>query len=112
VNSSKLIVGQLPAAPVDAVRTQIDRLRQKVGSALIVFAGVDDEGKVPLYVALTADLTAKGLKAGDLIKPLAEIVGGKGGGKPDMAQAGGKDAAKLPAALAKANEIGRAALGK
>ncbi|MGL6096400.1 MAG: DHHA1 domain-containing protein, partial [Fimbriiglobus sp.] len=72
---------------------------------------VEDDGKVPLFVALSADLTAKGLKAGDLIKPLAEIVGGKGGGKPDMAQAAGKDAAKLPALLTKASEIGRAALG-
>jgi alanyl-tRNA synthetase len=112
VNGAKLIVGTLPGTSVDQVRTQIDRIRQKVGTSLTVFGWAEEDGKVPLMVALTNDLVAKGLKAGDLIKPVAEIVGGKGGGKPDLAQAGGKDAAKLPAALAKALELGRAALEK
>jgi alanyl-tRNA synthetase len=107
VNGVKLVVGQLPPASVDQVRTQIDRIRQKAGSAFIVLGWADDEGKVPLIVALTNDLLAKGLKAGDVIKPVAEIVGGKGGGKPDLAQAGGKDAGKLPDALKKALEVGR-----
>jgi len=60
---------------------------------------------VPVVVALSKDLTAKGLKAGDLVKPIAAIVGGSGGGKPDIAQAGGKDASQLPAALDKARAL-------
>jgi len=111
VNGAKLVVGQLPATTVEQVRTQIDRICQKAKSALVVFGSVDDEGKVSLIVALTTDLVAKGLKAGEIIRPVAEIVGGKGGGKPDMAQAGGKDPAKLLEALRKASELGRAALG-
>ena len=109
VNGTLLVVGQLPGGSVEAVRTQIDRVRQMAKSAVVVFGWADD-GKVPLIVALTHDLVAKGLKAGDLIKPVAEIVGGKGGGKPDKAEAGGKDATKLPAALAKAMELAKAAL--
>ena len=84
-----------------AVRTQIDRMRQKSGSAFIVF-GWTEEGKVPIVAALTSDLVKKGLKAGDVVKQVAAIVGGSGGGKPDMAQAGGKDAAKLPDAMQQA----------
>ncbi len=110
VNGTLLVIGQLPGGSVEAVRTQIDRVRQMAKSAVVVF-GWEDDGKVPLIVALTHDLVAKGLKAGDLIRPVAEIVGGKGGGKPDLAQAGGKDATKLPAALAKALELAKAAVG-
>ncbi len=112
VNGTKLVVGQLPAAPVEQVRAQIDRVRQKAKSAYIAFGWADDEGKVPVIVALTNDLTAKGLKAGDIVKQVAAVVGGSGGGKPDLAQAGGKDASKLPEAIKKALEIGRESVGK
>lgn len=111
VNGTTIVIGQIPNAPNDTVRGQIDRIRQKVGSSLVVFGSVEED-KVPLIVALSQDLVKKGLKAGDLIKPIADIVGGKGGGKPDMAQAGGKDASKLPAALAKAMELAQAAIQK
>lgn len=111
VKGTTIVIGQIPNAPNDTVRGQIDRIRQKVGSSLVVFGSVEED-KVPLIVALSQDLVKKGLKAGDLIKPIADIVGGKGGGKPDMAQAGGKDAAKLPAALAKAMELAQAAIQK
>ena len=67
---------------------------------------------MPLVAALTNDLVKKGLKAGDVVKQVAAIVGGSGGGKPDMAQAGGKDASKLPEAIKKAVELGREMLGK
>ncbi|MFO0936072.1 MAG: alanine--tRNA ligase [Gemmataceae bacterium] len=110
VGGTTIVVGQIPAVPNDAVRSQIDRIRQKVGSSIVVFGSVEED-KVPLVVALSQDLVKKGLKAGDLIKPVAEVVGGKGGGKPDIAQAGGKDAAKLPEALAKAVELARKAVG-
>ncbi|HET6572058.1 MAG TPA: alanine--tRNA ligase [Fimbriiglobus sp.] len=112
INGVKLVVGQLPAASVEQVRAQIDRIRQKAQSALVVSGWIDDAGKVPIVVALTNDLVARGLKAPDIIKPVAEIVGGKGGGKPDLAQAGGKDANKLREALAKAEEIGQELLKK
>jgi len=113
VGGAKLIVAQLPAGTsVDAVRTQIDRIRQKNASAFIVFGWTEDEGKVPLIAALTSDLVKKGMKAGDIVKQVATIIGGSGGGKPDMAQAGGKDAAKLPDALKKAAELGRELLAK
>lgn len=108
IGGTKLLVAQLPAGTsVDAVRTQIDRIRQKAGSAFIVFGWTEDEGKVPLVVALTNDLVKKGLKSGDIVKQVAAIIGGSGGGKPEMAQAGGKDASKLPDALKKAEELGR-----
>ena len=105
INGVKVIVGQLPAVPMEAVRTQIDRIRQTHPSSFIVFGWIDEDGKVPVVVALSKDLTARGLKAGDLVKPIAAIVGGSGGGKPDIAQAGGKDATQLPAALDKARAL-------
>jgi alanyl-tRNA synthetase len=113
VHGAKLLVARLPEGTTsDAVRTQIDRIRQKVGSAFIVFGWTEDEGKVPLIAALTNDLVKKGLKAGDVVKQVAAVVGGSGGGKPDFAQAGGKDASKLPEALAKAEQLGLELLGK
>ena len=111
VNGTTIIVGRIPAVPGEQVRIQIDRIRQKVGSSIVVFGSVDDEGKVPLVVALSADLVKKGLKAGDLLKPVAEVVGGKGGGKPEIAQAGGKDPAKLDEALKLADQLAQAAVG-
>jgi alanyl-tRNA synthetase len=113
VGGAKLIAAQLPeGTTTDAVRTQIDRIRQKLGSAFIVFGWTEDEGKVPLIAALTNDLVKKGLKSGDIVKQVAAVVGGSGGGKPDMAQAGGKDATKLPDAIKKAAELGRDLLSK
>jgi len=112
VNGAKLVVSQLATVPVDVLRDQIDKLRKTMGSALLVLGLVDDEGKVALLAAASADLVKKGVKAGDIVKTIAEIVGGKGGGKPDLAQAGGKDASKLPDALKRAAEIGTELLNK
>ncbi|MDB5308714.1 MAG: alanine--tRNA ligase [Gemmataceae bacterium] len=112
VHGTKLVVGRLPeGTTADAVRGQIDRIRQTSASAFVVF-GWTEEGKVSLIVALTHDLVKKGLKAGDVVKQVAAVVGGSGGGKPDQAQAGGKDAAKLPEAMQKAAELGKEMLGK
>jgi alanyl-tRNA synthetase len=97
-NGSKIIVGELPAAPVEQMRQQLDRLRQKAGSAVIA-VGWSDDGKVGLLTAVTEDLVKKGLDAGKLVGEAAKVVGGKGGGPKHMAQAGGKDAAKLGEAL-------------
>ena len=107
IGGATLITSQLPeGTSLDAVRTQIDRIRQKLGSAFIVF-GWTEEGRVPIVAALTSDLVKRGLKAGDVVKQVAAVVGGSGGGKPDFAQAGGKDPAKLPDAISKAAELGR-----
>jgi alanyl-tRNA synthetase len=112
VKGTKLLVAQLPnGTTTESVRGQIDRVRQKCGSSFIVFGWMEDEGKVPLIAALTPDLVKRGLKAGDVVKQVAAVVGGSGGGKPDLAQAGGKDVTKLPDALKKAEELGRAMLG-
>ena len=80
------------------LRETLDKLKDKLGSAAVVLASVS-EGKVSLIAGVTADLTSK-VKAGELVNMVAQQVGGKGGGRPDMAQAGGTDAAALPAALA------------
>jgi alanyl-tRNA synthetase len=112
VHGAKVIASQLPVGtPAEVVREQMDRLRKKAGSAFVVLGWSDEEGKVSLVAALTADLVKKGLKAGDVVKQVAAVVGGSGGGKPDFAQAGGKDAGKLPEAIAKAADLARQLLG-
>jgi alanyl-tRNA synthetase len=79
------------------MRTLVDNMRNKLGSGVVVLGGVQD-GKVALIVGVTADLTSR-VQAGKVIKPVAEKVGGSGGGRPDMAEAGGKDPSQLDAAL-------------
>ncbi len=109
VNGAKLIVGELPAAPIDQMRAQVDRLRTKAKSAVIGLGWVD-EGKVLLLVAVTDDLTKK-IEAGKLVGEMAKVVGGKGGGRKDMAQAGGNDPSKLGEALALAKKTAQEKLG-
>jgi alanyl-tRNA synthetase len=95
---------------VKGIREYADKLRDKVGSGVVV-VGVPEGDKVTLLVALSADVAKAGkLHAGNLIKELAPIVGGKGGGKPDLAQAGGTNPAGLDEALAKAKSLVEAAL--
>ncbi len=102
---SKVIVGEFPTAPVDMIRTQIDWLRQKSQSMAAAFASKTDDGKVLLFTAVTDDLIkSKGLKAGDIVKEIAPIVGGGGGGKPQLAQAGGKIPEKIEEALNQAQK--------
>ena len=107
---SSIVVGALASTDVDRAREAIDMLKKKAGSAAIVL-GYEDDGKVTLLAGVTDDLIKKGLKAGDIIKQIAPIVGGGGGGRPQMAQAGGKDPAKIDEALAKAKEMIAATLG-
>ncbi len=84
------------------MRTLVDNLRNKLVSGVVVLGSVSKEdGKVALIVGVTKDLTAR-VPAGKVIKPVAEKVGGSGGGRPDMAEAGGKDPEQLDAALAEA----------
>ena len=103
VGSSKVIVGEMPSAGPEQIREAIDYLRTEAGSAGICLGCVNGE-KVLLFAAFTNDLVNKGLKAGDLIKAVAPAVGGGGGGKPELAQAGGKNPAGLPEALDAARE--------
>ena len=98
VAGARVLAATLEGADVATLRETLDKLKDKLGSAAVVLASVS-EGKVSLIAGVTADLTAK-VKAGELVNMVAQQVGGKGGGRPDMAQAGGTDAAALPAALA------------
>ena len=97
VKGAKVLAVALDGADAKALRETMDKLKDKLKSAAIVLASVS-EGKVTLIAGVTNDLTAK-VKAGELVNHVAQQVGGKGGGRPDMAQAGGTDPAGLAAAL-------------
>ncbi|EAQ0189748.1 alanine--tRNA ligase [Salmonella enterica] len=98
LNGVKLLVSELAGIEPKMLRTMVDDLKNQLGSTVIVLATVV-EGKVSLIAGVSKDVTDR-VKAGELICMVAQQVGGKGGGRPDMAQAGGTDAAALPAALA------------
>jgi alanyl-tRNA synthetase len=112
IKGAKLIVGELPGAPMETMRAQIDRLRQKAGRSLIVLGWKNEDGSPGLAVGVSDDLVKKGIKSNDVIKPVAEVIGGKGGGPPHLATAGGKDGNRLSDALAKAVELGNSLLNK
>ncbi len=99
VDGANVLTAQVDVGGPDELREMADWFRDKVGSGVAVFATVQDEK--PLLVAtVTDDLIARGVRAGDLVREAARLVGGGGGGRPNLAQAGGRDAAKLPEALA------------
>ena len=102
VENVKLLAVKVPGTDGKGLREFSDQLRDKLGSGVLVLVS-DAGGKVSLLVAVTKDLTDQ-VKAGDLIKPLAEIVGGRGGGRPDLAQAGGADTDKIEMLLQAAPE--------
>ena len=97
VKGARVVAATLDGADAKTLREAVDRLKSQLKSAAIVLGAVAD-GKVALIAGVTEDLTAK-VKAGELVNYVAQQVGGKGGGRADMAQAGGSDAGKLPAAL-------------
>ncbi|AGE85173.1 alanine--tRNA ligase [Cronobacter sakazakii] len=97
INGVKLLVSELAGVEPKMLRTMVDDLKNQLGSSVIVLATVA-EGKVSLIAGVSKDVTDR-VKAGELVGMIAQQVGGKGGGRPDMAQAGGTDAAALPAAL-------------
>jgi alanyl-tRNA synthetase len=98
VNGIKMLATTLEGADANTLRETMDKLKDKLKSAVIVLASVND-GKVTVAAGVTSDLISK-VKAGELVNFVAQQVGGKGGGKPDMAMAGGTDASHLPQALA------------
>lgn len=94
----RVLAAHLEGADPKSLRDTVDQLKNKLGKAVVILATVAD-GKVSLVAGVTKDETAK-VKAGDLLGFVAAQLGGKGGGRPDMAQGGGTDVAALPAALA------------
>jgi alanyl-tRNA synthetase len=95
----KVVTGTAPVSTMDDLRNMTDAIRDKIGSGVVALGAVSAEGKVNLVVAVTKDLAGKKVHAGNLVKAMAQICGGGGGGRPDMATAGGKDPAKLGEAL-------------
>jgi alanyl-tRNA synthetase len=110
IQGVKVVAAQVAGADSGALRNAVDQLKSKLGSAVIVLASVDAQSKVLLVAGVTADQTAR-VKAGELVGIIAAAVGGKGGGRPDFAQAGGSDAAALPQALAGVEALVRQRLG-
>ncbi len=108
VDGVKLLAAEIEGQDADGLRLVMDKLRDQLGSGIVILAsGV--EQKAALCVGVTKDLTSR-VKAGDIVKLLAPIVGGGGGGRPDMAQAGGKHPEKIGEVIAKAPEIVRQCL--
>lgn len=109
INGIPVLSVKVQATDMESLRTMADLLRQKLGSGVVVLGAVVNE-KVNFVAAATKDLLPKGIHAGLLVKEVAKMTLGGGGGRPDMAQAGGKDPEKLDEALAKAYEIVRGQL--
>jgi alanyl-tRNA synthetase len=111
VKGTTVVVAEAPGANANLMRQLIDQIRKKVSPSAVFLATTEGENKVVLVAGVSRELVEKGLSAGDWVRDVAPVVGGGGGGKPDLAQAGGKHPEKLPDALAKAKEVVRAMLG-
>ena len=98
VKGIKLLVQRVDGLERGPMRDLVDQMRSKLGSGLVVLGAASEDGKVALIVGVTKDLTAR-VQAGKIVGKVAQKVGGSGGGRPDMAEAGGKDPSALPAAL-------------
>ncbi|MCW6051509.1 alanine--tRNA ligase [Lyngbya sp. CCAP 1446/10] len=101
----KIIVAQLGDVDAEALKTAAERLQQKLGNAAVVLASVADVDKVSLVAAFSPEVNRKGLQAGKFIGGIAQLCGGKGGGRPNLAQAGGRDVSKLQEALESARNL-------
>lgn len=99
IGTANLVVAEVPGGSPNLLRTLIDQIRKKVDSSAIFLAAPQEGDKVLLVAGVSRELVAKGLSAGEWVREVAPIVGGGGGGKPDLAQAGGKQPEKLPEAL-------------
>ncbi len=111
VGSVKIIVAELEGVSAEALKTAAERLLQKLGAGAVVLGSVPEPEKVSLVAAFSPEVIAQKLQAGKFIGGIAKITGGGGGGRPNLAQAGGRDAAKLPEALASAQQQLLEALG-
>jgi len=110
VGEFKYVVAQMEAVDPESLKTAAERLLQKLGNGAVVLGSVPEEGKVSLVAAFSPEVNKKGLQAGKFIGAIAKICGGGGGGRPNLAQAGGRDASKLPEALETAQKELRSAL--
>ena len=110
VKGIKLLVQRIDGLERGPMRDLVDQMRGKLGSGVVVLGAAAEDGKVALICGVTKDLTGK-VHAGKVVGALAALVGGKGGGRPDLAEAGGSDAAALDGALAKASEVVGGLLG-
>ncbi|WP_138505840.1 alanine--tRNA ligase [Nostoc sp. PA-18-2419] len=111
VGDSKIIVAQLEDVDAESLKTAAERLLQKIGNGAVVLGSVPEAGKVSIVAAFSPEVNKKGLQAGKFVGNIAKICGGGGGGRPNLAQAGGRDASKLPEALAQAQSELKATLG-
>jgi alanyl-tRNA synthetase len=110
IKGVKTISLKVDAPDVAMLREMSDWFRDRLGSGVVVLGAVI-EGKPTIIATVTQDLTKQGLSAGDLVKPIAQMIGGSGGGRPTMAQAGGKDSSRLDEALAKVDALVSSAVG-
>ena len=108
IGEATVVVAEAPTAESGLMRQLIDQIRQKVGSSAVLLASSEGDSKVTLVAGVSNDLQEKGAHAGNWVRPVAQALGGGGGGRPDMAQAGGKQPAKLPEAL----EVARQTIAK
>ncbi|PHJ63541.1 alanyl-tRNA synthetase [Nostoc linckia z18] len=111
VGDFKVIVAQLEDVDPESLKTAAERLLQKIGNGAVVLGSVPEAGKVSIVAAFSPEVNKKGLQAGKFVGAIAKICGGGGGGRPNLAQAGGRDASKLPEALAQAQSELKSALG-
>ncbi|MEH2043194.1 alanine--tRNA ligase [Nostoc sp.] len=111
VGDQKIIVAQLEDVDPESLKTAAERLLQKIGNGAVVLGSVPEEGKVSIVAAFSPEVNKKGLQAGKFVGAIAKICGGGGGGRPNLAQAGGRDASKLPDALGQAENELKSALG-
>ncbi len=109
VGGVKVVATKVEGADAGALRTAVDQLKERLRSAVVVLASVENPTKVTIVAGVTTDQTAR-LRAGELVGAIAAQVGGRGGGKPDFAQGGGNNPAALDAALAQVPELVRAKL--
>lgn len=110
IGGVKVVSGKAPVDDMDSLRNMADLLRDRLGSGVVVL-GSSSDGKVNLVAMVTRDLHGKGLHAGNIIRDVAKVVDGGGGGRPDMAQAGGKNPARLDEALGLVPQLVRKVLG-
>ncbi len=110
VKGTTVVVAEAPSANANLMRQLIDQIRKKTSPSAVFLATTEGDSKVVLVAGVSRDLVDQGVSAGNWVRDVAPIVGGGGGGKPDLAQAGGKQPEKLPDALAKAKEVIRAML--
>ncbi|MBD2506904.1 alanine--tRNA ligase [Nostoc muscorum FACHB-395] len=110
VGDHKIIVAQLENVDPESLKTAAERLLQKIGNGAVVLGSVPEADKVSIVAAFSSEVNKKGLQAGKFVGAIAKICGGGGGGRPNLAQAGGRDASKLPDALRQAESDLKSAL--